>query len=307
MLRWVNKHQNLIITIIITLLLFIIVSVITYLIYVYGYYDRIKENNILENFNSYKFNRVYNDLYLNDKEYLTSKNLTSMTDIMFNKKKLENIYDKYYSDTFKYSSEEDFINRYYYGQKSGYEEILAWFKQSQNKSVKYISPKKINNYLIEKGAKSKLLLNNKSNNNNYNHKEDIKRKTNKANFNYLFYNQTFNFDNNKSNNELNVFPTSVENAFNKNKGNIINPIFFGNNNNLLQQNNHIALLTNPSLNNNLNYNNYNNDKGNCFIRNNIFDNNNNINESEDEQMKPNSPLRTNIIQGNLSLKRKKNS
>ena len=213
-------------------------------------------------------------------------------------KELTNLYNKL-SDSIDKS--------YYYGQKSGYEEILAWFKQSQNKSVKYISPKKINNYLIEKGAKSKLLLNNKSNNNNYNHKEDIKRKTNKANFNYLFYNQTFNFDNNKSNNELNVFPTSVENAFNKNKGNIINPIFFGNNNNLLQQNNHIALLTNPSLNNNLNNNNYNNDKGNCFIRNNIFDNNNNINESEDEQMKPNSPLRTNIIQGNLSLKRKKNS
>ena len=212
-------------------------------------------------------------------------------------KELTNLYNKL-SDSIDKS--------YYYGQKSGYEEILAWFKQSQNKSVKYISPKKINNYLIEKGAKSKLLLNNKSNNNNYNHKEDIKRRTNKANFNYLFYNQTFNFDNNKSNNELNIFPTSVENAFNNNRGNIINPIFFDNNNSLLQQNNHIALLTNPSLNNNLNNYNNNNDKDNCFIRNNLFDNNN-INESEDEQMKPNSPLRTNIIQGNLNLKRKKNS
>ena len=207
-------------------------------------------------------------------------------------KELTNLYNKL-SDSIDKS--------YYYGQKSGYEEILAWFKQSQNKSVKYISPKKINNYLIEKGAKSKLLLNNKSNNNN-NHKEDIKRKTNKANFNYLFYNQTFNNDNNKSNNDLNIFPTSVENVFNNNRGNNFNPIFFGNNNSLLQQNNHIALLTNPSLNNNLN-----NDKDNCFIRNNIFDNNNNINESEDEQMKPSSPLRTNIIQGNFNLKRKKNS
>jgi hypothetical protein len=213
-------------------------------------------------------------------------------------KELTNLYNKL-SDSIDKS--------YYYGQKSGYEEILAWFKQSQNKSVKYISPKKINNYLIEKGAKSKLLLNNKSNSNNYNHKEDLKRKANKANFNYLFYNQTFNLDNNKSNNELNVFPTSVENVFNNNRGNIFNPIFFGSNNSLLQQNNHIALLTNPSLNNNLNNNNYNNDKDNCFIRNNLFDNNNNINESEDEQMKPNSPLRTNIIQGNLNLKRKKNS
>lgn len=213
-------------------------------------------------------------------------------------KELTNLYNKL-SDSIDKS--------YYYGQKSGYEEILAWFKQSQNKSVKYISPKKMNNYLIEKGAKSKLLLNNKSYNNNYNHKEDLKRKTNKANFNYLFYNQTFNLDNNKSNNELNVFPTSVENVFNNNRVNNINPIFFGNNNSLIQQNNHIALLTNPSLNNNLNNNNFSNNKDNCFIRNNIFDNNNNINESEDEQMKPNSPLRTNIIHGNINLKRKKNS
>ena len=151
MLRWVNKHQNLIITIIISLLLFIIVSVITYLIYVYGYYDRIKENNILENFNSYKFNRVYNDLYLNDKEYLTSKNLTSMTDIMFNKKKLENIYDKYYSDTFKYSSEEDFINRYYYGQKELTIKDIKYTSEGNTdilnrRTTKAISYKISNNY-----------------------------------------------------------------------------------------------------------------------------------------------------------------
>ena len=115
MINWVNKHQNFIITLIITLLLFIILSVISYLIYIYGYYDRIKENNILENFNSYKFDRVYNDLYLKDKEYLTNKNLQSITDLMFNKKNLEKIYESYYQDTNKYSSKDDFINKYYYG------------------------------------------------------------------------------------------------------------------------------------------------------------------------------------------------
>lgn len=217
-------------------------------------------------------------------------------------KELTNLYNKL-SDSIDKS--------YYYGQKSGYEEILAWFKQSQNKSLRFISPKKIKNYLIEKGAKSKLLLNEKStnNNSNNNYKEDSKKKANKTNFNYLFYNQTFNNENNKNNNiEQNIFPTSVEDVFNNNKqNNSFNSILFNNNinNNIYQQNNHIAILTNSSINNNNNINN-NFGNNNCFIRNNIITNNN-LNDSEDEQMKPNSPLRTNIIQGNINLKRKKNS
>ena len=57
---------------------------------------------------------------------------------------------------------------------------------------------------------------------------------------------------------------------------------------------------------NINFsNNFNN---NCFIRNNINSNNNNsMNDSQDEQMKQTSPLRMNFIQGNINLKRKKNS
>ena len=215
-------------------------------------------------------------------------------------KELSNLYNKL-SDNLDKS--------YYYGQKSGYEEILAWFKQSQNKSIKYISPKKIKNYLIEKGAKSKLLLNEKIKNNNYINyiKEDAKKKANRANFNYLFYNQTFNIENNnRNNNEQNIFPLSVENAFNNNQNKINNPfnsILFNNNNNnnninISDQNNNISILSNPSMNynfsNNLNYN----------I---ITNNNNNLNDSQDEQMKPNSPLRANLFLGNINLKRKKNS
>ena len=205
-------------------------------------------------------------------------------------RELSNLYNKL-SDSLDKS--------YYYGQKSGYEEILAWFKQYQNKSIKYISPKKVKNYLIEKGAKSKLLLNEKAkNNNNINiNSADVKKKANKANFNYLFYNQTFNIDNNiKNNNEQNIFPLSVEDAFNNNMNKANNPfnsILFNNSNNLNninEQNNHIALLCNPSINNN--QNNYNNI---------------NINDCQDEQMKPISPIRMNIFQGNVNLKRKKNS
>ena len=145
MIKWVNKHQNLVITLIISLLLFIILTIIIYLIYIYGYYDRIKENDILENFNSYKFDRVHQDLYLNDKEYLTTKSLKNMTDLMFNKKNLENIYDNYYQNTNKYSSKDDFVNKYYYGlsaitlrdirfQNTGQTDILS---RRISKSVSY--------------------------------------------------------------------------------------------------------------------------------------------------------------------------
>ena len=213
-------------------------------------------------------------------------------------KELSNLYNKL-SDSLDKS--------YYYGQKSGYEEILAWFKQSQNKSIKYISPKKIKNYLIEKGTKSKILLDEKTKNNNINYyKEEIKKKPNRANFNYLFYNQTFNSDNNsRNNNEQNVFPISVEEAFNNNTNRLNNPFnsIIHNSNSYNEQNNHIAILSNLSLNNSAN--NYNN---NYHIRNNLLNsNNNNSGDSQDEQMKPNSPLRTNIFPGSINLKRKKNS
>ena len=215
-------------------------------------------------------------------------------------RELSNLYNKL-SDSLDKS--------YYYGQKSGYEEILAWFKQYQNKSIKYISPKKINNYLIEKGAKSKFLLNEKTKKNIIiTNKEDVKRKTNKTNFNYLFYNQTFNIDNNnKTNNEPNIFPLSVEDAFNNNINKASNPfnsILFNNNiNNINDQNSHIALLSNPSINNN-SPSNYTN---NSFFRNNLINGNNNLKDEQDEQMKLNSPIRMNIFQGNINLKRKKNS
>ena len=141
---------------------------------------------------------------------------------------------------------------YYSGQKSAYEEMLIWLKNSQNKSMKFIPPKTIKNYLLEKGAKSKYILNDKKNNKD---KEDNLKRTNKANFNYLYYNQTFNVDNNtdrKNHYEYNVYPTSVENAiYNNNKSSQSLNISF---NDLKdsQENFHLSLLTNSSLHNNTN-------------------------------------------------------
>ena len=174
---------------------------------------------------------------------------------------------------------------YYSGQKSAYEEMLIWLKNSQNKSMKFIPPKTIKNYLLEKGAKSKYILNDKKNNKD---KEDNLKRTNKANFNYLYYNQTFNVDNNtdrKNHYEYNVYPTSVENAiYNNNKSSQSLNISF---NDLKdsQENFHLSLLTNSSLHNNTN------NINNPFVA----SISNNLNDSFDEPMNSENFLTNNYF------------
>ena len=183
---------------------------------------------------------------------------------------------------------------YYSGQKSAYEEMLIWLKNSQNKSMKFIPPKTIKNYLLEKGAKSKYILNDKKNNKD---KEDNLKRTNKAIFNYLYYNQTFNVDNNtdrKNHYEYNVYPTSVENAiYNNNKSSQSLNIAF---NDLKdsQENFHLSLLTNSSLHNNTN------NINNPFVA----SISNNLNDSFDEPMNSENFLTNNYFTDE-NLKRKK--
>ena len=117
MLRWVNKHKNLVITIIVSEILFITVFVISYVIYVYGYYDMIKMNRILEDYNSFKFDQVYDDFNKEEYEFIDKNSFIDMTNVMYNKINLENIYNSYYINTNKYSSKDDFIRKYYYGYK----------------------------------------------------------------------------------------------------------------------------------------------------------------------------------------------
>lgn len=197
---------------------------------------------------------------------------------------------------------------YYLGKKTGYEEILEWLKQfqSQNKSNKYVNPKKFNNFL-------------EKNNNNMGNKEDSKKKSNKSNINFMMYSQAFNNDNYNNGNQFfqsNIYPTSVENAFSNKNGNInlnndIN--FFMNNSinynnkerqnpfeNLFSEKNEISSSSNNAINMNLNTNINNN----YTLNFNSF--NNNDNSQQDVQMNQCSPLRTNIINGNYNLKRKKN-
>ena len=140
-------------------------------------------------------------------------------------------------------------------------------------------------YLTDKGSKSKNSLSEKK---NIKDKDDSSKRINKANFNYLFYNQTFNIDNNHNRNkiEYNVYPTSVENAFNKNSNKSLNPFNFIVNNKNKDEYYHLSLLANPSMKSN--------------------NQNNNINDSIDEQMKPINTINNNFYT-DTNLKRKKNN
>ena len=180
---------------------------------------------------------------------------------------------------------------YYHGQKDAYEEMLLYFKNSQNRSTKFIPPKNVKNYLTEKGAKSKNSLNEKKKD-----KDDYLRKANKANFNYLFYNQTFNNDNTYKNTyEYNVYPTSVEKAIYNNTNKSTNPFNSIINNNIKnnQDKYYFSLLSNQ--NNNPNNNDNNSDSS---------MKNNNLDDSLDEQMKSQNSIRNNFfIDFNIKAKK----
>ena len=187
---------------------------------------------------------------------------------------------------------------YFTGQKSAYEEMLIWFKNCQNKSMKFIPPKNVKNYLQEKGTKSKRKLNDKR---NLIEKEDNYKKANKTNFNYLFYNQTFNNNNNndeKKFHEFNVYPTNVEKAIynNSSKTNSFNFLFNNNNIKNSQENFHLSLLEFSSK--NRNENNINKPL--------VGPINNDINDSFDEPMDSQNSIKyTHFNYIDSNLKRKK--
>ena len=152
-------------------------------------------------------------------------------------------------------------------------------------------------YNKEFNIKEKKIDDNIVSDNSNKDKEDNLKRTNKANFNYLYYNQTFNVDNNtdrKNHYEYNVYPTSVENAiYNNNKSSQSLNIAF----NALkdsQENFHLSLLTNSSLHNNTN------NINNPFVA----SISNNLNDSFDEPMNSENFLTNNYFTDE-NLKRKK--
>lgn len=157
MVRILYRYKKLTTTILISLLTILIVSFLSYIIYVHGFYDVINKNRIIENFNSFKFNKVFDDIYLKDNKYLTKDTFIYMTDIMFNKKNLEKIYDNYYKNNNKYKSKDDFIKKYYYGYKEVNKDSII-FDETGNNTFFTRKTIKSKSYEVTNGYKEKISL-----------------------------------------------------------------------------------------------------------------------------------------------------
>ena len=108
-----SESKSLIITISISAFLFLFISFFLYIVYSYEYYDDYQKELLTDNFNSKKYDSIYENLY--NKE-LSKEDLIKSINFLYDKNKLTDIYNEYYQDTI---SLDDFLNKYYYGNKTG--------------------------------------------------------------------------------------------------------------------------------------------------------------------------------------------
>ena len=106
-----KKRRNIILTTSITLLITLFIATLLYIIYCYGYYDNSIKTEYLNKYNEQKYDYIYEKL---EKEDKTLDEYNIVINLMFNKTKLENIYNKYYSNNYNL---EEFFNKYYFGNK----------------------------------------------------------------------------------------------------------------------------------------------------------------------------------------------
>ena len=106
------KDKNLIFTFCITFVLFSFVIFLMYLIYCYSYYDNRQVDILLENYNTDKWDYVYDNWYDNDK--LSKEQFYNSINIMYDSNFLRNIYDTYYKNNTRMSFDL-FKNQYFYG------------------------------------------------------------------------------------------------------------------------------------------------------------------------------------------------
>lgn len=111
-----EARRNVLITFIITCFLVIIVTCFSYVIYCYAYYDKNETNEIIEYYNTFKFDKFYDSMKIkNDSQNLSRETFHRITNLMYNKLTLENIYNSYYKNKDYYQDKDDFISQYYYG------------------------------------------------------------------------------------------------------------------------------------------------------------------------------------------------
>ena len=107
-------NNRLVKTIGITLFTFAFISLLIYIIYCYGYYDLEQEDSLIEKYNLKKYDDIYQNLVNDDN--LTLDEYSIVITNMFDETQLEKIYNTYYQYKDIFSSKDDFISTYYFGE-----------------------------------------------------------------------------------------------------------------------------------------------------------------------------------------------
>ena len=112
--RFLRKN-GLTITIIISLIFIVVVSISSYIIYVFGFYNKLQDNKVLEYYNTYNFDELYYYMDIKNNEYMSKKVFQGIVNTMYNKLELQQIYKDYYIDSDIYKDMDSFVNEFYYG------------------------------------------------------------------------------------------------------------------------------------------------------------------------------------------------
>lgn len=102
--------KSIILTSIITFLIFIFSGFLIYTIYCYGYYDKHQEEEYTIKVNKKEYNYVY-DYFIKDNN-LSKIDFDNAISITLNQTEVERIYNEYYQDIY---SKEEFLNKYFFG------------------------------------------------------------------------------------------------------------------------------------------------------------------------------------------------
>ncbi|MBQ8659673.1 MAG: hypothetical protein IJ475_02430 [Bacilli bacterium] len=136
---------NAIKTIVITSFLFVFICFMVYLIYCYAIYDKVMESRYIDYYNDVKLDNLYDVLYVDD---LSKEDFNVVTNIMYDKNYLEEIYNTYYIDSTLYSGFDDFVSHYYYGYFNIENDDVEFIKEGKStiNSKRKLTLKKINVY-----------------------------------------------------------------------------------------------------------------------------------------------------------------
>lgn len=109
------QNKNIKITIGISVILFVFIVSLIYLLYCYSYYDDYQKEVFTREFNSKNYDNVYDNL--KDGNKISRNDFNKVIDLMYNKNTLNNIYNMYYIDSSLYKDNNEFIDEFYYGDK----------------------------------------------------------------------------------------------------------------------------------------------------------------------------------------------